>query len=135
MILTARRFSMKLALFIAIIVLGMGVSGCLDSFRPVTFENSSSLPATVGLEAVTLEYNGPYVFRYTNVENKVILRGESYTRSYSGPKYFNEDFGSQFKYLVTAQDDDLNFVYYRLFTWTQLNDAGWHVVIDPALSD
>lgn len=135
MTLAMRSFSIKLALFIAIIVLGMLVSGCADSFRPVTFENSSSLPVTVGLEAVTLEYTGPYVFRYTNIKRKVVLAGESSTRSYSGPKYFDEDFGSQFKYLVTAQDDDLNFVYYRLFTWTELNDAGWHVVIDPALSD
>jgi len=41
------------------------------------------------------------------------------------------EYGSMWKYYIYAVTLDGELVYQRIFTWDELHDAGWKVVIEP----
>ena len=121
-----------------LVFIASAVGGCWDAEVVVTFESRYAEQVYVVFDDdVGLNYDGPYIFRYQNQPQYGyrVPAQESRTISRVGPRLADSKYGSQVQHRVTAFDLDLNIVYDRLFTWDELNDAGWHVVIDPALSD
>jgi hypothetical protein len=113
------------------------------SLGEVAYENRTGLPIRAHLLQVDLQADlddyqyGYSRYRYAGGE---IQTGRTKGFSYYGIPFHDSEQGSRYKYRVIAVEEndpqeDMNLLFRRLFTWDELNDAGWHVVIDPALSD
>jgi hypothetical protein len=110
----------------------------LSILGEVTYENRTGLPIRAYLIHVELDYEHDRP-RYQDAGGEISVN-ETSSFSYYGLAFQDSEMGSQYKYLVTSVEDkdpgeDVNLLYQRIFTWDELNDADWHVVIDPALSD
>ena len=102
-----------------------------DSERLVSYENLSTTAVRVQLRFVSVDYSGPYNFKEDRYCHGRVPPGETNSIAYINSISDNESFGTSIRYLVTAIDDDRNIVFQELFTWHQLRNAGWHVVMKP----
>ena len=101
------------------------ITGC-DPYQVITFENQTSFPTKADIKSVPPDYfDTPRPNWYVPV--KVIEAGE-YLRIGSS---FRDDrtIGTKRKYPVIAVTEMGEVVFYRIFTWDELHDMTWRVVI------
>jgi hypothetical protein len=102
-----------------------------DYGMPVTVENRTSVPFKVYIwEMVDLDYTGtPYVESYAKSEAPVVLPGEVkkiYTTIPPGRKQGIKE--KNFVGVITESD---TILLQRFFTWDELNEMNWTIIIEP----
>ncbi len=118
------------ALLLMLLVVGLLLDGC-DPGTTVTEENLTSVPVKTDYRAVRVDYSGPVDLRDLTINQSVIQPGqEMRSTTLIHPK---SRFGSREKYVFYAVTLSGEVVYQRTFTWDELNDLGWKVVIEPGV--
>jgi len=101
-----------------------------DYGMTVNVENRTSVPVKVDIWEVDLDYTGtPYVESYAKSEAPVVLPGEVikfYTLIPPGRKQ-----GIREKYPVTVITESDTILLQRFFTWDELNEMNWTIIIEP----
>jgi hypothetical protein len=100
------------------------VAGC-DPYQVITFDNLTSFPIQVDMKSVPLDYQGTPQFNFATGD--VIKAGES--KKYVAPVQNDRTVGTTRKYPVEAVDERAEVVFSRIFTWDELHDLEWIVVI------
>lgn len=106
-------------------------SACLGDRGPgITYVNRTSTPILINLGIVAKDFSGQYTPRPEVANEGPINPGQ--TKRFF---YFNvplsKDAGERGKYVITAmRQPDAAIVYQHVFTWTELYDSGWTVVIE-----
>jgi hypothetical protein len=100
------------------------VAGC-DPCQVITFDNQTSFPIQVDIKSIPLDYQGTPQFNFP--AGDVIKSGES--KKYVSPVQNDRMVGTERKYPVEAVDERAEIVFSRVFTWDELHDLEWIVVI------
>ena len=120
------KFRLSMACFIIIgLVLLLLVSGCDPFYQVITFDNQTSFPIQVDIKSVPLDYQDIPEFNYT--PGDFITTGES--KKYVTSVQDDRTIGSERKYPVAAVTETGEVIFYRVFTWDELHDMDWTVVI------
>ena len=108
--------------------------GCGDSVTTVTYVNRTGVAVLVHLQGAPKDSSGPYEVNPKIRNDGPIPAGkiDSFF-NYSIPpgRKLGERVG---KYVITALTDKNEIVYQHAFTWTELDDMDWTVVIEPGQS-
>ena len=121
---------------LALFVFGYAMAsyGCMGEGKTVTYVNRIGVAVWVNLGGAPKDSSGPY-----EVDPKIRNDGpipagkiDSFF-NYSIPpgRKLGERVG---KYVITALTDKNEIVYQHAFTWTELDDMDWTVVIEPGQS-
>ena len=108
--------------------------GCGDSVTTVTYVNRTGVAVLVHLQGAPKDSSGPY-----EVNPKIKSYGPIPAGKIDSFDYFSippdRGLGEQAgKYVITALTDKNEIVYQHAFTWTELDDMDWTVVIEPGQS-
>jgi hypothetical protein len=102
-------------------------SGC-EPYQKVTIDNQTSSPLKVDVRNVSLDYSGTPKFSWkTQVE--IIQPGLS--QKYIAMISKDRSIGIKNKYTVMAIDETNKVLFFKIFTWNELHDMDWRVVISP----
>jgi len=98
--------------------------------QPVTVENRTSVSIKVDIRDVELDYTGtPDVKPYAKNRNPVVLPGEVIELwTVIDPE---RGFGIRLKYFVAVITESDTILWQRIFTWDELNDMNWTLIIEP----
>lgn len=99
-----------------------------EPYQTITLVNKTLSPIKVDIRAVSLDYSDT-PFLTWNFPADVIKPGE--TQSLIYPIYNDRSMGVKKKYPITAIIETNQIVFYKIFTWDELHDMGWRVVISP----
>jgi hypothetical protein len=120
---------------LAIVMLLLTAVGC-DPIIPITYENRTSSPVWIDLDCVSKDFTGWHTPQERITDEGPIPPGESRTFQYMGiPK--TREIGEQVgKYAISAIvkegiDTVGTVIWQRIFTWTELYDMDWTVIIEP----
>jgi hypothetical protein len=106
------------------------LTGC-DSYQVITFDNQTSFPIQAAVLSVPLDYQGTPQFEY--VQNDFIQTGEY--KKYMTSVQKSKSMGSRRKYPCQAINDKNEVIFFNTFTWNELHDMGWKVVIIQQTSE
>jgi len=121
-------------LVIAVMMLLIAI-GC-DKGPTITYENRASDPVWIDLGIVPHEFTGWHIPRGETLDEGPILSGQSKGFIYFGIP-MGREVGEQIgKYVISAivkegSDTVGTVIWQRIFTWTELDDMEWKVVIKP----
>jgi hypothetical protein len=123
-----------LACLLAIAVVLLASVSC-DSGPTITYENRTSSTVWIDVDLVPHEFTGWFTPQEERIDNGPIPPGES--RSFV---YFDIPMGQELgerygKYVISAivkEGDDTvgTVIWQRIYTWTELDDMGWEVIIE-----
>jgi hypothetical protein len=105
------------------------VTGC-DPYQIVSFNNQTSFLIQVDIDSVPLDYQGTPEFYY--LPGEFINPGES--KSYVTTIWPDRRGGIDSKYPASALNKAGEVIFYRVFTWDELNDMDWTIVITTSES-
>ena len=101
-----------------------------DYGMTVTVENRTSVPFKVDIWPFDLDYTGtPGVIPYAKLEIPPVLPGEVQEVGTLIPP--NRKWGIKEKYLVTVITESDTILLQRFFTWDELNEMNWTIIIEP----
>lgn len=104
------------------------ILGC-DPGVTIIFENRMPFPVKVGSHKVSLDFQGTVTPRDLSNYPIVIEPGKS--RKFTALIPPDRKLGATMKYVEYAVNLTGEMVYQRTFTWDELHDMGWRVVIEP----
>jgi hypothetical protein len=116
----------RVCLTISLLVL-LVASGC-ESYQKLTINNSTSFSIQVDIRDVSLNYSGTPNFIW-DVQSKIIQPGLSL--KYIATISKDRSIGIKSKYIVMAINETNEIMFYKIFTWDELHEMGWRVVISP----
>ena len=130
----SRRFGIQAVLSVAILVVSSACFG--DPGTVITVANRLSEPIKFGAFPVGLDFNGRFhmttEFEWRNLQIREVPPNHELRMGTSILP--NRKYGSRNKYLVVAITPKDIAAYERLFTWDELEQLGWRVVIEPTVS-
>ena len=100
--------------------------GACDSWQAITFVNHASSRVKVDLRAVPLDYSGTPTLRWDDAGD-IIEAGQS--KQLLTPVQRSRESRTRLKYTMVAVTEDNEVVLARVFTWDELHDAEWRVII------
>ncbi len=108
--------------------------GC-DSGPTIAYENHTSSTVWINVDIVAHEFTGPYTPREEISNNGPILPGENGSFVYFEIPMGREVGEQVGKYVISAivkEGDDTvgTVIWQRIYTWTELDNMGWEVVIE-----
>ena len=108
-------------IFIVILII-IFFAGC-EPYQAITFDNKTSFQIKVDTIPVPSDYSGDISSMYR--EGAVVERGQSkkYLTSVSNTR------PTDTKYAVVAVNEVNRVIFSKVFTWDELHDMGWRVVI------
>jgi len=118
-------------LLLVVVFIGSLGLGC-DSYQVITFENRTSSAVKVDLRQVPLDYVGIPELSYSDPRLSPIPAGETERAVTSVRK--EREIGRKSKYAVVAAAETHEVVYSHVFTWDELHDLGWKILIEPGQS-
>ena len=129
----SKRIFLLACLLAIALVLPIAV-GC-DPELPITYENRTSSTVWIDLDIVSPEFTGPYTPQEKIWDLGPIPPGESRTFEYMSipdDRELGEHIG---KYVISAivkegEDTVGTVIWQRIYTWTELYDMGWKVIIE-----
>lgn len=111
------------------IVIGLALvlfaTGC-DPYQVVTVENRTSFPIKADIGTEPLDYSGTPRLMW---EDPVVVIEAGQSQRFVAPISKGRSVGSERKYPVVAIAETGEVVFYRVFTWDELHDMAWRVVI------
>lgn len=124
-------FVYKLGFIFPCVLLFALLSGCIgDRGVRVTFENRTETTIWINLDGVPKDFTGAFQLD-PKIENKgPVDAGKSRSFLYFSippDKELGEQAGN---YVITALTSEKAAVYQRIFTWTELSNMGWTVVVE-----
>ena len=120
----------KLTLILLSVLLGIPLFVACDPATPITFENRMGMPIIADYQGVTLYYSGAATSVIGRVKNPLVIQPGA-TQQLSTSIHPKREYGAREKYIMYAENEVGEIVYQRTFTWDELNDLGWKVVIEP----
>lgn len=120
-----RRNGLLTSLLFVILIFPLVCVGC-DDYQIITFDNQTENPIQVDIKSVPLDYQDTPAFDYP--QDDVIQASES--KKYVAPVWDDRTIGSERKYPVEAVNIEGEVVFYRVFTWDELRDMGWRIIIE-----
>ena len=98
--------------------------------RWIHYYNATDSVLWINVDIVSKTFSGPHKVNPRIRNDGPIDPGTSRTFDYRIPstKSIGEQIG---KYVITAIAADGTTVYQRIFTWSELDDSGWRIVIEP----
>jgi hypothetical protein len=103
---------------------GFLVTGC-EPYQAITFENKTAVPVKVNLYNVSRDYTDIPTMTWNDPGAVVIGAGESKTYVTQVP---NKRV-TWYKYVGIAVTETNEVVLSKIFTWDELHDANWKVII------
>ncbi len=97
-----------------------------EHWQPIVYKNETSSPVTIDLSVVPLNYNDTPTLSW-NGSGVVIGVGEA--KEYLTPVSDSKKSSTRQKYTVIAVTETNDVVFSKIFTWDELHDMGWTVVI------
>jgi hypothetical protein len=98
------------------------ITGC-DNYQAVTFENQTNVLVEIDVRLVPKDYTGKATFKWTS-SDVPIKPGQSVKFITSVPSV-----RSPARYVVQAINERSELVFSQVFTWDELHEANWRVVI------
>ena len=99
--------------------------GC-EPYQAITYENGTTLSIKVILYSVSLDYTGTPNRTWNDPgttlnagESKTLVTGVSNKRAG----------GIGYKYIAIAVTETNEVIFYKIYTWDELHDANWIVII------
>ncbi len=117
---------LKVCFIVIGLVLILFAAGC-DPYQVITFDNQTPFTIQVDIISVPLDYQGTPEFNFPLGD--VIKAGES--KKYVAPVQDDRTVGAERKYPVEAVTETGEVVFSRVFTWDELHDMNWTIVIPP----
>ena len=100
------------------------VTGC-EPYGSVNFDNQTTFSIQVDIKSVPLDYQGTPEFDY--LSGDFIKPGES--KEYGTHARRGRSVGTRSKYPVSAVNEAGEVIFYRIYTWDELYDMDWTIVI------
>jgi hypothetical protein len=100
-----------------------------DRGPKIVYENHTSVPVRIELDIVPLDYELPHTPSPDLYWDGPIEPGQSFSRTYFNIP-INPKAGRRGKYVISAIAEDEVVVWQKVFTWDELNNTGWKVVIE-----
>ena len=111
-----------------VLILSLFFTGC-DSYQSITFVNQTTYQIKTDVRTVDLDYDG-----YVSISNFTwdtyvdgIEAGES--KKYVASIKTDKEAGSGYKYIVEAINQNNTVLFAHIFTWDELHNMNWEVVI------
>jgi hypothetical protein len=98
-----------------------------EPYQSITFENRTVLPVKVILYRVSLDYDSNPTQTW-NESGDVIYAGESKTLVTQVPNVRRG--GLYHKYAMVAVTEDNEILLSKVYTWDELHDLDWRVIIE-----
>ena len=115
--------------FVLFAIFGLTVSlvaaGC-DPWQSITYDNQTSFRVKLDLMAVPLDYAGTPTLTWDG-PGDVLNAGQA--AKYSTPVRRSSKSRTIYKYTVVAVTETNEIVLAKVFTWDELREADWRVVI------
>jgi hypothetical protein len=100
-------------------------SGC-EPYKSITINNNTSFPVQVDIINLPTEYSAIPNFIWDS-QNVIIQPGSS--QEYIALISQDRSIGNKSKYTVIAINDANINLFFHVYTWDELNEMGWRVVI------
>lgn len=98
--------------------------GC-DPLQAVTFDNQAPIDVKLDIRTVPLDYSGnPRL----NWNDPGVIINAFQSKTIAGVRKTREG-GGRYKYSVIAVTETNEVVFFKIFTWDELHDMNWTVVI------
>jgi hypothetical protein len=108
------------------VLLMIFATGC-EPYRTLIFENQTSRPIQTHVGVVSLEYSGTPNNITWNIGYKDAIVDEGKSKELITSVRTGRTV--TFKYAVVAVNSDNEIVYSKIFTWDELHDMDWKIVI------
>ena len=108
------------------LIVALSIIGC-EPYQAIIYDNRTSTPVNVHLDLVPLDYTGNPT-RTWNDPGDIIEAGESKELITWVPN--TKGGGNMYKYTVVAVTEKEKIILSKVFTWDELHDMGWRVVIE-----
>ena len=89
-----------------------------------------TIPIIYDQQSVTLDYSGEATSVISRVKNPLVIQPGA-TQQFLTLIHPKREYGAREKYIMYAENEVGEIVYQRTFTWDELHDMGWKVVIEP----
>ena len=122
-----RSRTMVILLIMIVIVFSMFAVGC-EPYKGVVFTNNTSFPIQVDAIPISLDYEGKTSLLWSS---SVLAIEVGQSQEFLVPIYKGRKAGTLKKYVIIAIDEENEVVFNRIYTWDELNDMNWTVVITP----
>ena len=102
--------------------------GC-DDYQVVTFDNQASFSIKVDMRSVSLDYSGTPSLTW---EDPVVIIEAGQSQGLVGPRLAKTRKAATMrgkKFVVVAVNETNEIVFSKVFTWDELHDMNWTVVI------
>ena len=100
-----------------------------EPYDAVTFENQTPFPIKVDIRSVSLDYSGTPSLTW---DAPVVVIEAGRSQDLVAPlQQDDREIGSMYKYAVAAVTETNEVVFSRVFTWDELDDMDWIIVIPP----
>ncbi len=119
-----------LGLAVSILIATIGCMG--DPGTVVRVHNKMGVPVVFGVRTVSLDYSGR-VTPATGYLNPLFIPSGG-ERRFTTLIHPERSLGTSFKYIIFALNEAREVVYQRTYSWDELNEMGWKVVIEPQSS-
>jgi len=121
-------FRLSKVCFIVIgLILVLFAAGC-DPYQVITVDNQASYPIKVDIRSVDLDYSGTPSLTW---DAPAVLIEAGKSQGAVAPIWDDRTVGSMNKYVVIAVTQTNEVVFSRVFTWDELHDMNWTIVIPP----
>jgi len=115
----------RVVIVVVISLTALLATGC-EYYQAVTYDNQTTSPVKVSLYKVPLDYT--IIPRRTWNDTGILLdAGISETYGTQIPE--NRKYGILYKYAAIAITDTNEIIISKIYTWDELHDANWTVVI------
>ena len=113
-------------LMIIMLVFAFTIAGC-EPYQSLTFENRAATPVNVTIAKVPLDYTENLSGTWDD-PNLILKPGELKKTVTDVPD--NRRGGIRSKYIVLAVTETNAVVFYKIYTWDELREMEWTVVIE-----
>ena len=122
--------SLVLLLVGVFISFGIIASGGCERWQTVTFQNNTPYPIKIVLLPGSLDYPPTTLgatYFYEDAKVKPIEPGQAYKGKTT--IYARRNIGIRFRYSIYAMSEAEGVVFSKVYTWDELHDMGWRVII------
>lgn len=120
-------FQLRATSFVIIGLLFSLLATSCDSWQSITFVNQTPFPIKVDTRSVSLDYSDPPQ-RFT-YDAPVLPIETGKSQRFLTPVSVGRSTGAKRKYTVVAVNEANEVLFSKVFTWDELHDMNWRVVI------
>lgn len=118
-----------IAFALAALILSLWIGCWPERGTPISIENRTTVPIIFDYRPVGLDYVGLVTPTVGDFSPRFMLPGS--IERYATLIHPNREYGSEEKYIVYALNEAREVVFQHTYTWDELNEMGWKVVIEP----